>query len=122
MSERTSKGTTIGAAVTDQFIDPEFLALSASQVRELISRRAYEIYTQRETGLADELSDWLKAEAEVVTMLLAEPQRSAETETPNVLKAARTRTPLRVTKAGDGARQRVSRWSKRKTVAKGNPA
>jgi hypothetical protein len=122
MSERTSKGTTISAAFTDQFIDPEFPTLSASQVRELISIRAYEIYTQRETGLADELSDWLKAEAEVVTMLLAEPQQSAETETPNVLKAARTRTPLRVTKAGDGARQRVSRWSKRKTVAKSNPA
>jgi hypothetical protein len=122
MSERTSKGPATVAAVSEQINNPEFPTLTASQVRELISRRAYEIYTQRETGFDDELSDWLKAEAEVVTMLLADPQQSAETETPNGLTAARPRTAPRVSKAAEGAHQRVSRWSKRKIAAKGNPA
>ncbi len=32
---------------------------------ELIRTRAYEIYLAREGGTGDELSDWLKAEAEL---------------------------------------------------------
>lgn len=122
MPERTSKGAAICATESDQLSDPVGPTFSASQVRELISMRAYEIYTQRENGSADELSDWLKAEAEVVTMLLADPQETVELEAPKGLTAARPRTATRVSKAANGARQRVNRWSKRKTAVKNNPA
>jgi hypothetical protein len=107
---------------SDLLNDPVYPTLSANQVRELISRRAYEIYTQRETGSADELSDWLTAEAEVVTMLLTDPQETVELKDPKGPAAARPRTVARVSKAANGARQRVSRWSKRKTELKSNPA
>ena len=121
MPERTSKGPAMCFAESDHLNGP-VNSLSAIQVRELITRRAYEIYTQRETGSADELSDWLKAEAEVVTMLLADPHETVELQAPKGPTAARPRTVTRVSKAGNGARQRPNRLSKRKTVVKSNPA
>ena len=96
-------------------------ALSFDEVRELIARRAYDLYQQRGTGLGDELSDWLIAEAEVVTMLLAEPQETAGTRKPNGQLVGRTVTPIRVMKAGNRP-QLVRRLQKRKNVIKSNPA
>jgi len=95
--------------------------LSVCEVRDLIARRAYELYKQRDGEIGDDLSDWLKAEGEVVSILLAEPQKTAEKETLNLSTANRTRTAKSAPKAANGG-PRVSRWSKRKNALKANPA
>jgi hypothetical protein len=46
-------------------------------LRELISRRAYEIYEERGRCDGDDLNDWLRAEAEVKSGLRAEKRRTA---------------------------------------------
>lgn len=101
------------------------MTLSASEVRELIARRAYDIYTHRGTGFGDELSDWLRAEVEI-TLLLADPREIAEEGKRNGQPAARkslARGVARgVMKAGNWAQPRVSRLPKRKNVLKSNPA
>lgn len=122
MSEQTSEGPVTIEAATDQLSNILYSALSACEVRELIARRAYDLYKQRDAEFGDELSDWLKAEGEVVRMLLAEPQETGETEILNPPMANRTRAATRATKATNGARPRVSRWSKSKNALKGNPA
>ena len=45
-------------------------------LRELISRRAYEIYEERGRGDGDDLNDWLRAEAEVKSALRPEKRRA----------------------------------------------
>lgn len=122
MSERTIEGPVTIEAVSDQLSNILYCALSACEVRDLIAGRAYELYKQRDAEFGDELSDWLKAEGEVVRMLLAEPQEAGETEILNPPIANRTRAATSATKAPNGARPRVSRWSKRKNALKGNPA
>ena len=122
MSERTSEGPVTIEAPTDQPSNILYSALSACEVRDLIATRAYELYKQRDPEFGDELSDWLKAEGEVVRTLLAEPQETGETEILNPPTANRTRAATSTTKAANGARPRVSRWSKRKNALKANPA
>lgn len=122
MSERTSEGQGTNKAVGDKLCNTAYVSLSASEVRELIASRAYELYEQRGTDFGDELSDWLNAEAEVVTMLLAEPQRIGETERPNGRPPIRTRKATSVRKRANGARPQVSRLSERKNASKGDPA
>ena len=46
-------------------------------LRELIARRAYEIYEERGSGHGDDLNDWLRAEAEVKSALRLEKRRAA---------------------------------------------
>jgi DUF2934 family protein len=46
-------------------------------LRELISRRAYEIYEERGRCDGDDLNDWLRAEAEVKSALRPEKRRTA---------------------------------------------
>ena len=48
-----------------------------SDLRELIARRAYEIYEERGRCDGDDLNDWLRAEAEVKSSLRPEKRRSA---------------------------------------------
>lgn len=122
MSERTNEGPVTIETVSPQLSNILYSALSACEVRDLIATRAYELYKQRDAEFGDELSDWLKAEGEVVRMLLAEPQETGETEILNPPIANRTRAATSATKAANGARPRVSRWSKRKNALKGNPA
>jgi len=53
-----------------------------NEVRELIARRAYELYENRGDNFGDEISDWLQAEDEIVSMLLSLPIEAAPVETP----------------------------------------
>ena len=122
MSERTSEGQVTNRAVSNQLHNMAHISLSTGEVRELIASRAYEFYKHRGTEFGDELSDWLKAEEEVVTMLLAEPQETDETEQRNGRAPARTRNVTARRKAANSARPRLSRLSKRKDAPKGNPA
>ena len=46
-------------------------------LRELIARRAYEIYEERGMSHGDDLNDWLRAEAEVKSALRPEKRRPA---------------------------------------------
>ena len=46
-------------------------------LREMISRRAYEIYEERGRCDGDDLNDWLRAEAEVKSSLWPEKRRTA---------------------------------------------
>ena len=122
MSERTNESPVTNEAMSHQVSDMMYRDLSACEVRDLIATRAYELYKQRDAEFGDELSDWLKAEEEVVRMLLAEPQESGETGILNPPIAHRTKAATSTTKAANGARPRVSRWSKRKNALKANPA
>jgi len=49
-----------------------------SDLREMIARRAYEIYEERGKGDGDDLNDWLRAEAEVKSSVMAERRRAIE--------------------------------------------
>jgi len=46
-------------------------------LRELIARRAYEIYEERGRFDGDDINDWLRAEAEVKSALRPEKRRHA---------------------------------------------
>ena len=46
-------------------------------LRELIARRAYEIYEERGRCDGDDINDWLRAEAEVKSALRPEKRRAA---------------------------------------------
>lgn len=46
-------------------------------LRELIARRAYEIYKERGMRHGDDINDWLRAEAEVKSAMGAEKRRAA---------------------------------------------
>jgi Protein of unknown function (DUF2934) len=49
-----------------------------SDLREMIARRAYEIYEERGRRDGDDLNDWLRAEAEVIFSVMAERRRAVE--------------------------------------------
>jgi len=49
-----------------------------SDLREMIARRAYEIYEERGRCDGDDLNDWLRAEAEVKSSVMAEKRRAIE--------------------------------------------
>jgi Protein of unknown function (DUF2934) len=46
-------------------------------LREMIARRAYEMYVERGRGHGDDLNDWLRAEAEVKSAMRSEKRRPA---------------------------------------------
>jgi H+-transporting ATPase len=48
-----------------------------NDLRELIARRAYEIYEERGRCDGDDINDWLRAEAEVKSSLRPEKRRAA---------------------------------------------
>lgn len=98
------------------------VSLGASDIREMIALRAYQLYKQRGTEFGDELSDWLSAEAEVVTMLLSESPDAAETRARNAQPQGATRNGRSLLKAGNGTKPRVHRLPKRKNRLKSNPA
>jgi len=49
-----------------------------SDLREMIARRAYEIYEERGRSDGDDLNDWLRAEAEVIFSVMVEKRRAVE--------------------------------------------
>ena len=122
MYERTNESRVTSEAMSYHLSNMMYPDLSACEVRDLIATRAYELYKQRDAEFGDELSDWLKAEGEVVRMLLAEPQETGDAEILNPPSTHRTRAATSTTKAANSARPRVSRWSKRKNALKANPA
>ena len=73
-----------------------------NEVRELIARRAYELYENRGDSFGDEISDWLQAEDEIVAMLLSLPIEVAQVETlddPRPPRAfGRTRKTIKTTR------------------------
>lgn len=118
MSERMSEGHATTKTASSQPLGRARVSPPASEVCELIARRAYELYKDRGSEFCDELSDWLKAESEVVTMLLAEPQETSETKKRNGRLPARPRDGASIGKAANGARRQVTSHPK----LKDNPA
>lgn len=108
--------------INNQLCNVADVSLSAGEVREMIARRAYDLYKQRGPESGDDLSDWLKAEAEVVTRLLSEPPDGAETRKQNGQPAATLSNRRSALKKDTGTRPLVRRLSKRKNVLKSNPA
>jgi len=121
MLPRTSKGQVINAAVSHRLCEMELGLQSASEVRELIANRAYQLYVDRGDECGDELSDWLRAEGEVVTMLLTESHVTSETEVSNNRPANRRVASSRIAKSANGASNRVGRRKKSSTALNGNP-
>jgi Protein of unknown function (DUF2934) len=64
-----------------------------NEVREMIARRAYKLYENRGDKFGDEISDWLQAEDEVVTMLLSLPIDSGKPESYEGARPGRTASP-----------------------------
>lgn len=122
MSDRTNESPVTNETMSYDLSNMIYADLSAGKMRDLIATRAYELYKQRDAEFGDELSDWFKAEGDVVRMLLAEPQQTGETGILNPPIANRTKAATTTTKAANSARPRVSRWSKRKNALKANPA
>ena len=117
MSKRTNEDQVTEKTISSQLPSTTDIALSASDVRELIAERAYDYYKLRGAETGDQLSDWLRAEAEVVAMLLAE---SADIEKPNILAAEtkKTRHVMRAANVGQLIRKRPNR----KSALKSNPS
>ena len=53
-----------------------FAALEERELYELISLRAHELYLQRGTAAGDELTDWLRAETDVLATISALSSRA----------------------------------------------
>ncbi|HVG22187.1 MAG TPA: DUF2934 domain-containing protein [Blastocatellia bacterium] len=70
--------------------------LRDERVRELISRRAYEIYVMRGGKPGGESHDWFQAESEILSILIEEESRRADESTETDSGAA----PGRVDEAG----------------------
>jgi len=122
MSLRTSDVSLTSGAVSNHLLMAAHDSPSASEVRDMIARRAYELYKHRGAGVGDELSDWLKAEGEVVTLLLAEPMEQVEIEMPKARTAKRKSDSSRAAKPVNRPRQRATRRPKRDIALNGNPA
>jgi hypothetical protein len=64
------------------------LQLSSDELRALIALRAFKIYQQRGERPGDHLSDWLKAEAEVLASLGIPPKEVQPKKKPLARAAA----------------------------------
>ena len=73
-----------------------------NEVRELIARRAYELYENRGDNFGDEIGDWLQAEDEIVAMLVSLPIEIAQLEAPDEPRPrrpfARTKKTIKTTR------------------------
>lgn len=69
----------------DRSLPSRAISLTAQELQEMISRRAYEVYERRGAAPGDPLSDWLVAEQEVLAELSA---ATAEPAAPKVEPAA----------------------------------
>ena len=114
MSER-ARATNGAVRTSPGFIMPD--SPSAVEAREMIASRAYELYEQRGAGSGDALSDWLRAEAELVTMLLQESPKAEESGNRDRVPA-RTRNTALSGKSTNDARPRASKWLSRKSALK----
>src|SRR5262247_4024019 len=77
--------------------------LIARDLRDLIARRAYEIYEERGRCDCDAMNDWLRAEAEVISSVMAEKRRAIERRVSNkdeILWNSVTQTAKRLAEVG----------------------
>jgi hypothetical protein len=79
-----------------------------SDLRDLIARRAYEIYEERGRCDGEDMNDWLKAEAEVKSSIMAEKRRIRIIEgrganKPEILWKSVTQTAKRQAEVGSPA-------------------
>jgi hypothetical protein len=77
-----------------------------SDLREMIARRAYEIYVERGRCDGEDLNDWLRAEAEVKSSVMAERRRAIEvrgTTKEEILWKSVTLTAKRLAEVGPPA-------------------
>lgn len=96
---------------------------SADELRDLIARRAYELYEQRGAGYGDELSDWLSAEQEAIGVLLTQPSDVAIEQIPLRPLADEGNGKRRIKAVrGAGASTKMHGSSRRKSKPKGSPA
>ena len=78
-------------SATQQPASPELL-ITSEGLHEQIARRAYELYEQRGAdGSGDHLSDWIRAEAEVLQAI--QSPKVAEVEVPTSRSKAGRRAP-----------------------------
>src|SRR4029453_9432143 len=112
MSRSITRGHRTSDAVSVTLHEMPMESPSASEVRELIARRAYELYKQRAPEFGDEMSDWLQAEGEVVAILLGERPETSETSIAIDQPARRSTRPVKTAKPTKEARQQVTRRPK----------
>lgn len=77
-----------------------------SEIRNLIAERAYELYLQRGVGCGDEVSDWLRAEREVLA--------SMSTPAPEPAVDKKVTIPAAPAGAGSVARRKTAAGTPRK--------
>ena len=110
MSTRISNGTMTTMEIHNQLTNVQTPA--PHEVQELIARRAFELYENRADSLGDEISDWLQAEDEIVTMLLSLPVEVARAEAsddPTAPRSFARKRPIKTTrkKAINGSKTKV---------------
>ena len=91
MPRRTSK-TEKGGWGTDRSSVNLPISPSEYEVRELVAIRAYEIFVQRDAAGGDDLTDWLTAEAEVLSCLRTNPMYEQTRISPSVNLAKKAAT------------------------------
>ena len=72
MSIRNREIPRDGRSISDQKAAVMFTP-SADDLREMIARRAYSFFEERGAGCGNEQADWLRAEQEVIAMLMELP-------------------------------------------------
>jgi hypothetical protein len=73
MPRRTSETKKAGLGTDGAEANSSLISPSECDMRELIALRAYELYVQRGAAGGDEATDWLTAEAEVLSCLRTNP-------------------------------------------------
>ena len=82
MARRTRAIVGIDQFVSESHTEPAPVSFSPESLQTRIARRAYELYLQRDTIGGDEVSDWLKAEAEICGVIVPGLTHSAATQQP----------------------------------------
>ena len=72
MSIRKRETQRDGRSISDQNAGVMFTP-SEDELREMIAKRAFNLYEERDAGCGDEQTDWLRAEQEVIAMLMELP-------------------------------------------------
>ena len=70
MSTRKRETPRDKRSISEQKPGAMFTSPSADELREMIARRAFNLYEERGAGCGNEQTDWLRAEQEVIAMLM----------------------------------------------------
>ena len=74
MRQAKTKAETQNIEPVDSQLEVSDVKLTGERIREIIERRAYELYQQRGEAEGHALSDWLQAVAEVLASINADAQ------------------------------------------------